>query len=68
MKVDKFFLSLPGIQKYFLGYTNLNILLFSKVIADRMDSHDTEIIGTAALWLRSSLNVCCEGANLKEVV
>jgi hypothetical protein len=66
--VNKFFLSLPGIQKCFLGYTKLSILQYSRVIADRMDSHKTEIVGTAALFLRTSLNLCCEEAKLKEVI
>ena len=59
--------SLSGIQKCFLGYPKLNILLYPKVTADRMDSHKTEIIGTAALCLRTYLNLCCEETKLKEV-
>jgi hypothetical protein len=67
VKVDKFFLSLSGIKKCFFGYPKLNILLYSKVTADRMDSHKGEIVGTAALGQRTSLNFCCEKAKLKEV-
>jgi hypothetical protein len=42
VKVDKFFLSLSGIQKCFLDYPKRNILLYIKVTADRMDSHKTD--------------------------
>ena len=57
--------SLFGIQKCFLGYPKLNILLHSKVTADRMGGHKIEIVGTSLKRWRTFRGKIFEtGANI----